>query len=347
MSNDERKSTDVLTIERELLKRTRERDDAELRLLKIDKALVSANQELEESARRDEANSERLLVSNALLESKDLELAERTANLATSSLELSQRTAELYETNRFLAAKTAQLEAANQSLMKAMQQKEDFVAALTHDLKNPIVGTTRVLEHLLEAPALCDGTHQVAIKTVINANKTMLRMIVNMLDVYKQEAGSIVPLLENVYLPELLESCITEFAFAASDKSLDLQSDCGNTGEIQSDRMLLRRILVNLIDNAVKFTPASGKVRIIASELESRVLISVEDSGKGLNELERRGIFRKYWQTNEGRMHGIGTGLGLHASKQLVEILGGTITCESEVGHGAKFILSLPLKGKQ
>ncbi len=342
MLDDSANSTEIAILERVLQQRTRERDDVQLRLVESDKALASSQAALKQTARQNEARSGELIMNSALLEAKELELAQNAANLAVSAIELSRKTTELYESNKFLANKTAQLEAANEELHRVMQLREDFVAALTHDLKNPITGTTRVLEHLLTTPELSDHYRQ-AVKTVIDSNKGMLRMISNMLDIYKHEAGAIIPVIEQVNIPDLLRNCISEFSFVIAEKNLDLQQNIGEPiSSIPADRILVKRVMSNLLDNAIKFSPRGGKVVVGCEESDKEVVISVLDSGTGLNDLQRRSIFLRYWQTKEGRDKEIGTGLGLFISRQFVELLGGRIECDSPPGNGAKFTIRLP-----
>jgi signal transduction histidine kinase len=179
-------------------------------------------------------------------------------------------------------------------------------------------------------------------KQMLESIRSMLRMIWNLLDVYRHESGQLAPVAERVDVFELLRQCLSEFAFCIEEKQLQLELmlDEGMT-PIQTDRVLLRRVLINLLDNAVKFTPVNGKLKVMASQNDHVMCVSVSDSGPGLSEEQRDRIFEKFWQTQLGRERGIGTGLGLHLSRQIMSALGGTIECFSKEGSGTQFTIKL------
>ncbi len=329
--------------EEKLSERTRQHDEVQLRLVKNDEKLLAIQSQLAESTRQNREADANLSVSNALLESKDLELATRTAHLAAAAMELSQRTNQLHESNRYLLAKTAELEQANAGLKAMIQQREDFVAALTHDLKNPLIGSTRILE-LLAAGQIPNEKQSEIFSQLFESNKSMLRMIWNLLEVYRHESGALVALYESVDVAELLQNCLDEFAFGIKAKKLDLCLDIpASVPAVMSDKILLRRVLVNLLDNAVKFSPEAGKLTVGATFDERELRIYVKDSGSGMSDEQLGLIFQRFSQTRHGRAHGTGNGLGLFLSKQIMQELGGSIECTSALGRGAQFTVTIPL----
>ena len=329
--------------EEKLSGRTRERDEVQLRLVKSDEQLLAIQAKLVESTKNQKETSNSLSASNALLESVDLELAERTALLAASALELSQRTNQLHESNKYLLKKTAELENANAELKMMMQQREDFVAALTHDLKNPLVGFSKILDHLL-AGGIPEAQQKEVFAQLLESNNRVLRMIWNMLEVYRYDSGSLVPAPEPVELLVVIKSCIDEFSYSIKAKTIQLCTDFPETlPETHTDRILLQRLLINLLDNAVKFTPDSGNLIVRAVYDHSVVTISIKDSGSGMTEDQCERIFERFWQSKEGRDKGIGTGLGLFSSRQIVEALGATIECRSQLNVGTEFTIKIPI----
>ncbi len=260
--------------------------------------------------------------------------------LAEVSLGLSQRTSQLAE-------RTQQLAESNAELKAKMQQREDFVAALTHDLKNPLIGATKILE-LLAAGSLRErqADQDKILNLVIESNKSMLRMIWNMLDVYREESGSLVPVLEAVNVSALLEYCLKEFTFNINEKKLKLILDfSAELPSIQTDKILLRRVLSNLLDNGVKFSPDGGELIVGTNFNEKQLIVFVRNSGPGMSEKQNEHIFQRFWQTKFGREKGIGSGLGLFSSKQIMDALGGRIECSSTVNGGTTFTVTMRLPG--
>lgn len=236
-----------------------------------------------------------------------------------------------------------ELEYKNAELSALLQQREDFVAALIHDLKNPLIGSLKIFEFLKTGDATEDQLNAIY-DQLSETNKNMLRMIWNLLDVYKHESGLLIPVYEMVSVPALLDHCLKEFAFQIERKKISLDMRVPEVlPKVRTDRMLLRRVLINLFDNAVKFTPESGSLTVSIFQEVRTISISIKDSGKGMTELEHSRIFQRFWQTPDGRENGLGTGLGLFLSKQIVSTLGGTIACASAQGKGTEFTVCLEI----
>jgi signal transduction histidine kinase len=333
--------TELALVSKKLRERTRERDFARTRLADNDRELEHLEDQLKVSRLKIAGSDNALCLQNAQLETRELEIAAKDADLAAASIELTQLTRDLARSNQYLAKRTAELERANEELKLLMQQKEAFVAALTHDLKSPLIACMRAAE-LLILDKLPDADRMSVYKQMLESIRSMLRMIWNLLDVYRHESGQLAPVAERVDVFELLRQCLSEFAFCIEEKQLQLELmlDEGMT-PIQTDRVLLRRVLINLLDNAVKFTPVNGKLKVMASQNDHVMCVSVSDSGPGLSEEQRDRIFEKFWQTQLGRERGIGTGLGLHLSRQIMSALGGTIECFSKEGSGTQFTIKL------
>lgn len=328
--------------EEKLSGRTKERDEVQLRLVKSDEQLQATQAELAESNKQFKETNSRLSVSTALIESKDLELAERTARLAASALELSQRTNQLHESNKYLLNKAAELERANAELKAMMQQRDDFIAAITHDLKNPLVGFTKIFEHLIAGVVPQEQQKDIFVQ-LLQSNNRMLRMIWNILEIYRHDAGSLVAKPEPANPIELIQRCIEEFSFAIKTKKIALINDFPETAlEINTDRILLQRLIINLLDNGVKFTPEGGELKIGATLGEGALVVYIQDSGPGMTEEQTHQIFERFWQSKDGRDKGIGTGLGLFSSRQIAKALGAEIECQSQIGRGTQFTIKLP-----
>lgn len=287
----------------------------------------------------------------AELQHRHVDLVERSAQLASSALELSRITAELVILNELSESKTVELEKRNLQLIETnselnelLRQRDDFVASLTHDLKNPLIGVNRILEAILSG-GVSPEDQQPLLQQIHSSNNFMLHMIWNLLDTYKHHSGALVPQLKQVNLVALLHAILGEFSFhMASKRQLAKLEIAASFPDIQADAILLRRALFNLIDNAIKFTPEDGYIEVFGEFDNETVRLSVRDSGRGIPFEQREKLFEQFWQGRRGVENQIGTGLGLYLTKNIVDLHGGTLECSSVDGEGATFSISLPRK---
>jgi signal transduction histidine kinase len=343
--NDRQLKLDLAQSQKRLSERTRERDDMQLKLVKSDERLVAAEKALVANNNLIEKTDTELTISTALLESKELELAKQAAQLAMSALEVVEKNKALRASDVSLAKRTEELERKNRELELMMRQREDFVAAITHDLKSPLLGATRVLEFLAGGQVPADQ-YQEIISQLLESNREMVRMVFNLLDVYRCDAGSVVPIQEVVDIPALINQCSEQFNFTISDKKLEFRKEIdAELTQIKGDGLLLKRILTNLLSNAFKFSKYEGQVILRARAGEGRLIISVRDSGPGMTDEQKEGVFRRFWQTHKSRESGTGTGLGLYLSKELATAIGGDLSFTTEQNVGSEFTLSIPIPG--
>ncbi|MGB3510771.1 MAG: hybrid sensor histidine kinase/response regulator [Microcoleaceae cyanobacterium] len=245
-----------------------------------------------------------------------------------------------------------ELQARVRSLLRlkhSIDQRENFVHCLTHDLRTPIVAANRMLD-LLQDGAFGEVSPQMnkAFDSMITNNQTLLEMLNSLLDVYKYEVGeknlSFIPL----NIRELIQEVSSELVPIAQHKELEIKLNLPSETEINEvigDRLELRRILTNLMGNAIKFTDRGFvKVDLMYNEHQNQdlAIIAVEDTGIGLSEQIKARIFEKFHQGNHKRS---GSGLGLYLCKQIVEAHAGTIEVESELNKGSRFSVKLPVKG--
>jgi signal transduction histidine kinase len=287
----------------------------------------------------------------AELQHRHVDLVERSAQLASSALELSRITAELVILNELSESKTVELEKRNLQLIETnselnelLRQRDDFVASLTHDLKNPLIGVNRILEAILSG-GVSPEDQQPLLQQIHSSNNFMLHMIWNLLDTYKHHSGALVPQLKQVNLVALLHAILGEFSFhMASKRQLAKLEIAASFPDIQADAILLRRALFNLIDNAIKFTPEDGYIEVFGEFDNETVRLSVRDSGRGIPFEQREKLFEQFWQGKRDVENQIGTGLGLYLTKNIVNLHRGTLECSSVDGEGATFSISLPRK---
>ena len=227
------------------------------------------------------------------------------------------------------------------NLRRLERLRDDLTHMVIHDLRNPLTVIFGVLEllELKEAKTLSAGTLELLTAGRRSVTE-MLNMINSILDVSKMGAGEMKIQQEPCELNALIRSVVaaTEpfpenrtVTFDAAEAALNIAVDVG----------LFRRVIQNLLSNALKYTPAGGNVRIAVSASASEVRVAVTDNGPGIAPEYHQRIFEKFGQI-EDRQHRVGTGLGLTFCKLAVEAHGGHINVESEVGKGSTFWLVLP-----
>jgi CheY-like chemotaxis protein/signal transduction histidine kinase/CHASE3 domain sensor protein len=338
----------------DLLEQTREQAD-ELRL-----SSVTMRQQ-----------QEALRAANDTLQTKTIELEEQSQRLLASEEELRVQADELQASNEELRLKTdtlrhqkQQLEALQEEtaqkaeeLARASRYKSEFLANMSHELRTPLNSLLILSRSLADnREGNLDAEQVESARIIHDAGSSLLRLINDILDLSKIEAGKMELSLVDHPLQSLARSLRRNFDHVAREKKLDYDVviDDGSPAEIHTDPNRLEQIINNLLANAFKFT-AKGSVRVrisrptgdlpIPESLDGQNLlaISVKDSGIGIapDKLER--IFNAFEQADSStsRQFG-GTGLGLSISRRMAELLGGDIVLRSEVGQGSEFVLLIP-----
>ncbi|MBW4427968.1 MAG: hybrid sensor histidine kinase/response regulator [Nostoc desertorum CM1-VF14] len=235
---------------------------------------------------------------------------------------------------------------------KMARQREDFVSRLTHDLRTPLVAADRMLG-LFEMETFCKISPEMkqAIAVMIRSNQNLMDMVNTLLEVYRFEAGKKTLNWEECDLREISQEVVSELSPLTSEKGLIMKIDTSgldplrkNPGLIMGDRLELRRVINNLIANAIKFTDTGGiTIRIFEtppnSENPDSVTIEIEDTGYGIAPEDQATIFERFRQGKHKRS---GSGLGLHLSHRIIEAHAGTIQVTSELGKGSLFTMQLP-----
>ena len=220
------------------------------------------------------------------------------------------------------------------------QMKEDLFRAVAHDLRAPLLGLQGYI-YILSSGKATKEEEKEYLELMRQAAANLSSLLEDVLDVSRLEAGTLNPALQEVYLPKLAQEAADTVAPSAREKHLELNVQVSDI-TLQADEKLLRRVLISLLSNAVKFTQA-GFVRLEAKEEPGRVLISVTDSGVGIALKDQQTIFEKYHQV---RSDSRGYGLGLFISRQIACAHGGDIVVSSEPGKGSTFTVTLPKEKK-
>ncbi|MEK6373299.1 MAG: PAS domain S-box protein [Acidobacteriota bacterium] len=239
----------------------------------------------------------------------------------------------------------------NVELEKANQAKDRFLATMSHELRTPlnaIIGFTGTLLMKLAGPLTGDQNSQ--LQTVRGSARHLLSLINDLLDLAKIESGKVVLELEPVSCPDVVREVAAALRPLAEGKGLALEVTLPESDAIlPTDRRALSQILINLTNNAIKFTE-KGFVRLELGRIDGAgqqtVEFSVTDSGIGIREEDQQKLFQAFEQVHAGKRRPLeGSGLGLYLSHKLAALLGGELSFRSEYGRGSRFTLTLAEKG--
>jgi signal transduction histidine kinase len=230
-------------------------------------------------------------------------------------------------------------------LARAYRHKSEFLASMSHELRTQLSSVIGFSELLLSdtTDRFDESRRRKFLAQINSSGRYLLDLTSDILDLAKIESGHVTLRLEAVRIVDIAHSVIRAMDPLAAKKAIRIKADLRAAGEVEADAGKLRQMLLNLVSNAVKFTPEGGLVTIGAQRLADTVEISVSDTGIGIAESEFDHLFEEFRQIDSDiarEQHG--TGLGLALTKRFVELHGGRIRLTSEVGKGSIFTLSLP-----
>ncbi|MEW8015480.1 MAG: ATP-binding protein [Candidatus Sedimenticola endophacoides] len=250
---------------------------------------------------------------------------------------------------RRVKRRTRDLRFANEELARAAKAKDLFLATMSHELRTPlttVLGLTEMLKDRLYGPL--NDAQEKSLSTLEESSRHLLTLINDILDVAKVESGKMELKWDYIPVAQLVEASLRLVRQPAQKKSLQLESSIDPAiSLIHGDSRRLKQVLVNLLGNAVKFTPAGGRIGLDVTLGENRksVHLSAWDTGIGIEEGHQARLFEPFMQLdNEPTRRYSGTGLGLTLVNRLAQLHGGAIEVESHPGQGSRFTFSLPWK---
>jgi signal transduction histidine kinase/CheY-like chemotaxis protein len=255
---------------------------------------------------------------------------------------------ETFASQSALALLNAQLfrELKEQSLELEMasRHKSEFLASMSHELRTPLNAVLGFSEVLLERMfGDINERQEEYLRDIHGSGKHLLELLNEILDLSKVEAGRMELEYSAVDLRVLLEEAVGMLRERATSHGISLRVDIDPAvGVVYSDHLRIKQVVLNLVTNAVKFTGDGGTVVVRARRTPADVEVTVTDTGIGIPELDRERIFESFQQGGRGASREEGTGLGLTLSRRLVELLGGRMWLDSEVGVGSTFGFGLP-----
>ncbi len=276
----------------------------------------------------------------------EFEVLSQNFNAMLDQIEETQ--SRLRRMNENLDLKVAELAEANVGLWESMNFKTEFLANVSHELRTPlnsIIGFAELLQVAAEGDSQADPKRIRYLSNILNSGRALLKLINDLLDMAKIEAGRMEVHLEPVSIIDLVEGLTGIMAPQARAKSIELERQGeGTLPPIETDPGKLQQILYNFLSNAIKFTPEGGQVRIEASMEADAVRLSVTDTGPGIASDMQDLIFEKFGQADASHTREFtGTGLGLAICRELAGILHSEISVHSTLGAGACFSVTIPV----
>ncbi len=291
----------------------------------------------------------RLFVKKDVDDSAVEELSRQNKELVAVLGELEEKREELERLNSKLEASNVELNDANAKLRELSDMKEEFLALTTHDLRSPLTVISGVI-NFFTSGRLGDLTaEQKNMVTMMERNtQSLIELVNDLLDASKLESGTLRLDLTATDLRALVSESHETMSPLAREKDITLVEKIpDDLPPILADRAKFRRILVNLLSNALKFTPKGGHVEINAERAGAFLRVSITDDGVGIAPDDLARLFDKFEQArSRATRNEKGTGLGLYITRQLVELHGGKIEVKSELGQGSTFSFTIPVADK-
>lgn len=294
---------------------------------------------------KDRLEELRALLDQGADESVVEELQQQNRDFVQILSELEEKREELEELNRQLNRSNKELNEANAKLLELTELKEEFLALTTHDLRSPLTVISGVISFFTSGRLGELSPEQQNMVAMMERNtQSLIEMVNDLLDASKIESGTMRLDVVSIDLRGLLDELRETMEPLAKESEIELKEILAPAlPPVEADRTKLRRVLVNLLSNALKFTPQHGTVEVRAEVEGERVRLSVTDTGVGIAPEDVARLFDKYEQARSRATRGEkGTGLGLYITKQLVALHGSEITVDSQVGHGSTFSFTLP-----
>jgi two-component system phosphate regulon sensor histidine kinase PhoR len=230
-------------------------------------------------------------------------------------------------------------------LRKLERVRRDFVANVSHEFKTPLTAIQGFAETLLAGAIDDPQNRERFLGIILEHSQRLARLTDDLLKLSKMDADRLEVEIRRVSVSELIESCVQTAEHRAAEKDLLVSvSTPGDLPDIAGDRRRLAEILQNLLDNAIQYTLPGGRIILSAAVRDPDVIFTVADTGIGIPKVDQSRIFERFYRVDAARSREAGgTGLGLAIAKHLVEVHGGRIWVDSEIGQGSEFHFSVPV----
>jgi signal transduction histidine kinase len=234
-----------------------------------------------------------------------------------------------------------QLEQERRSLMELEQLKQNFVSLFSHDLKTPIAKIQAICDRLILQNPKSEISHD--LKSLRKESSELHRYIQSILHITRVESRDFKLNKDATDINETITQVVDQVLPLAKAKKHQITTDLEPLFLIDADPVLIHEVILNLVENAIKYTPESGKIDITTRELNDMVFVRVKDSGPGIKEKDQGKVFEKFYRAKAQQHNEKGSGLGLYLVKYFIELHGGKVFLKSQPNRGTEIGFSLPI----
>jgi len=275
-----------------------------------------------------------------------IQQSERALRKAHDELEqrVQERTAELEAAKKEVEESSHSILLAKEEVERGSKFKDQFLSTMSHELRTPlnaVLGFSDLLADERYGPL--NERQQRYVSHIHTGGKHLLSLISDILDLSKIEAGRMELAIESLSVETVFGEVLSAMQPLADKKSQEMSKSVEAGLAVRADSTRLKQVLMNLLGNAIKFTPNSGRIELAARLVENRVRVEVRDNGPGIRPEEQKRIFEAFYRLRESGKKIEGTGLGLAITHRLVELHGGELSLDSEIGQGSCFHFCLPV----
>jgi two-component system phosphate regulon sensor histidine kinase PhoR len=230
-------------------------------------------------------------------------------------------------------------------LKRLEEIRKDFVANVSHELRTPISSIKGYAETLLDGKADNEDTVKEFLSIIYQDSNRLANLIDDLLDLSKIESGKMKLEFEPLEILPIVNRCVNVLRKSAKDKSLSVKLDIpANLLKVLGDHKRLSQVFLNLLDNAIKYTPEGGSITVNATSKENIVQVDISDTGIGISEKDMPRIFERFYRVDKARSRELGgTGLGLSIVKHIIQAHNGQIWVQSMLSRGSTFSFTIPV----
>jgi signal transduction histidine kinase len=294
-----------------------------------------------------------MLMGNASAYTKitegDAELLSILASQIGTAIENTKLYTELFNSHRDLERRvkerTQELAKLNEELKRLNKMKSDFVSSVSHELRIPLT-SIKGYASILMAGKLGEVSpaQKERLEKIDKHSNSLAHLVNNLLDIARIESGKVQMVIKEMAIKEVIDPVMDIIMPQAKEKNISIKINIKTKSDkIMADQSQLERVFLNLIGNAVKFTPEKGKITVSCQDIEDAIEFNIEDTGIGIPLKDKEKVFEEFFRADNALDQKVkGTGLGLSLAKKIVEAHKGKIWVESELGKGTKFSFTLP-----
>ena len=242
----------------------------------------------------------------------------------------------------------AQIETMLEELKNAEILRREFVANVSHELRTPLTSIRAYAETISDTKGIEKETEEEFLRVIINESDRMTKIVQDLLELSRLDSGSIKLTIEEFSVEQSLRDVFSAVALEAKKRNHQLELELEwKLPDITGDRARIEQVLMNIIANALKYTPDGGKINISGGSAQNDVWIRIEDTGIGIPQEDIARVFDRFYRVDKARSRESGgTGLGLSIANEIITLHGGGISIESEQGIGTVVTITLPLSGE-